>query len=140
MKRLVCVASVLALAATVDLILSPIHAQEEKTPTIKAAMKKLHGGDSSLRPTIAKALKAEQPDWAEVQKATKEFSKLAASLTKNNPPQGDKASWETLTKAFVENAKAMDQAAQKKDKDGTKAAHAKLGNCKSCHDAHRRKG
>jgi cytochrome c556 len=140
MKSLACVVSVLAFVAVVESIRSPAGAQEDKAPTIKAIMKKMHSGDTSLRPTIAKALKAEAPDWEEIQKATKEFSKFADSLAKNPPPRGEKESWEKLTKEFVANAHAMDESAKKKDKEGAKVAHSKLGNCKGCHDAHRKKG
>jgi hypothetical protein len=128
----------MAVLMTVVLATSPVEAQGDKTPTIKEIMGKLHKGTTSLRPALGKELKAEEPNWEEVQKQTKEFALLAASIGKNDPPMGEKASWEKLTKAYADTAKAMDAAAQKKDKKAALAAHGKLsGACLACHKAHR---
>jgi cytochrome c556 len=131
MKRLATVASVLAVLGIV-----PAFAQE-KTPTIKEVMTKLHRGADCLRARLGKALKAEAPAWDDVQQQTKEFARLAEALGKNRPPQGDKASWERLADEFGKQAKAMNEAAEKKSKAEVQATLAKLGNCATCHKAHK---
>ena len=54
---------------------------------------------------LKKALKAESPDWSDVQKLTKDFEKYGAFLEKNDPPRGEKADFEKLAKAYYKNAK-----------------------------------
>jgi hypothetical protein len=121
------------------LVVAALSAQEDKTPTIKEVMKKLHKGNDCLRAKIDKGLKAGEPDWDTVQKETKEFKQMAEALPKNEPPKGTKEAWEKIAKEFVTNATAMDDAAKKKDKKAAQAAHGKMGNaaCKSCHTAHK---
>jgi hypothetical protein len=131
MKRLASVASVLTVLA-----IAPAFAQE-KTPTIKEVMTKLHRGADCLRARLGKALKAEAPAWDEVQQQTKEFAKLAEALAKNKAPQGEKESWERLADEFGKQAKALNEAAEKKSKLEAQAALAKLGNCATCHKAHK---
>ena len=110
-----------------------------KTPTIKEIMAKLHRGPRCLRTVIARDLKAADPDWGEIEKETREFVKLVGELRKKSPPVGTKESWEQLTQVFLDNAKAMASAAQKHDKPAALRAHARMGNCKTCHDAHKPK-
>jgi hypothetical protein len=131
MKRLAGMASVLAV-----LVIAPAFAQE-KTPTIKEVMTKLHRGADCLRARLGKALKADAPAWGDVQQQTREFARLAEALGKNKPPQGDKESWERLTDEFGKLSKAMNEAAEKKSKPDAQAALAKLGNCATCHKAHK---
>jgi hypothetical protein len=106
--------------------------------TVKDVMKKAHAGTNSLLANIGKDLKDDDPDWSDIQKETKELVDLGTALGKNDPPKGDKSSWDSLTKAYVANAKALDGAAQKKDKATAQSYQAKLaGSCKACHMAHR---
>jgi cytochrome c556 len=111
---------------------------EEKVPTIKEIMDKLHKGANPPIILIKRNLQSADPDWEEIQKQTKDFAEMVAALEKNDPPKGDKGSWTRLTRQYIANAKAMDAAAQKMDKRETLKAQAKLaGSCTTCHKAHR---
>lgn len=120
------------------LTLGPAAAQDEKTPTIKEAMDKLHKGGNSLLASIGKQFNAQPTPWTRIQKSTKDVVILGAALAKNEPPRGDKESWQRLANAYFTNAKAMDDAAQAQDLAQTKAARGRLArSCKACHDAHK---
>jgi hypothetical protein len=132
------VVTTLALLTGMALTLRTSNAEDEKTPPIKEIMTKAHKGGNSLIQTIGKELKAAEPAWTDVQKKTKELVKLGTALGKNEPPKGEQASWEKLTKEYLQNAKALDEAANKKDKASALASHKKLtGACASCHKAHK---
>jgi len=127
------VLGLLALAAA-----GPAAAPDQKTPTIKQVMDKLHKGANPPIARLRKELQADEPDWAAIQKTTKDFVILGAALAKNEPPKGNKESWARLAKQYFDYAKAMDDAAEQKDKAATLAAHAKLrGSCAACHRAHK---
>jgi len=138
MMRFISGASPIMILAMLALVIGRVEADGKKTPTIKEIMAKLNkpGG---LHPTLATELKTDQPDWLEIQKQTKEFVQYALDLAKNEPRKGDKESWLRMTKAYAENAKALEAAAQKKDAPAAKEAHARLGGtaCSACHKAHR---
>jgi hypothetical protein len=135
MKRLACaLAGFIGIAVTA---LGPTFA-EDKIPTIKEIMDRLHKGANPPIILIKRSLQSGDPDWGEIQKQTKEFVDLGKALGKNDPPMGDKASWTKLTKQYLENAKGMDAAAQKNDKRETLRYQAKLaGSCTTCHKIHR---
>lgn len=106
--------------------------------SIKDVMSKAHKGSGSLLPTLGKELKADSPPWTDIQKQVKELVDLGETLAKNDPPKGEKASWKKQTEQYVKNAKALQDAAEKKNASDAKAAHAKLaGSCKACHQAHK---
>jgi cytochrome c556 len=137
MKSFVFTSAVLVcgglLAATIHAAAFP-----NKTPTIKEIMTKLNKDASSLTPAVGKALRAAEPDWSEIQQQTQQFAELAEALGKNGPPKGSKESWEKLTAGYLETAKALNKAAQDKDKRAALSAHAKLRtSCLACHRAHR---
>jgi hypothetical protein len=129
-----------ALSLALVVVLAGTALAQEKLPTIKDIMSRLNkpGG---LYPAISKELKADDTDWDDVQESTKTFAKLAAALGKNTPPKGDPESWTKLTKEYADNARALDEAAAKKDRTAANAARARLGGdaCKSCHKAHMKK-
>ena len=138
MKRLSHVVTTLVLLTGMALTLTTSKADEEKTPTIKEIMTKAHKGGKSLIQMVGKELKADEPDWADLQKKTKELVKLGTALGKNEPPKGEKASWEKLTKEYLKNAKALEDAAKKQDKAAALASQKKLtGACASCHKQHK---
>ncbi len=138
MKRLAHASACLALLALMCLALAPAGAQDEKVPDIKAIMGKLNKGPRAMTATLRKDLADDEPDWNKVQKDAKEFARLAKMMSKNEPPKGEKESWEKLTKQYAEYAKALSEAADKKDKAAAKAAHGKLSTaCKSCHSQHK---
>jgi cytochrome c556 len=126
----------LAMAA----ILAAAAPGQDKTASIKEIMSRLNkpGG---IYPSISKELKADDTDWDEVHDQAKTFAKLAAQLGKDTPPVGTPESWAKLTKEYADNARALEDAAAKKDRTAANAARARLGDasCKSCHTAHRKK-
>lgn len=131
-------AAILAVLAGLTAWLAPSGADEKKEPTIKAIMTKAHKGGDSLIAGIGKDLKESEPDWADVLKSSKELATLGTALGKNEPPLGEKESWEKLTKAYQVKAKALVAAAEKKDKDDATAAHKTLSmTCAGCHKAHK---
>jgi cytochrome c556 len=129
-----------ALSLTLAAVLAGTALAQDKVPTIKEIMGRLNkpGG---LYPTISRELKADDTDWAEVQQDTRSFAKLAAELGKNAAPKGDPESWAKLTKEYADNARALEDAAGKKDRAAATAARGRLGSrsCKTCHDAHKNK-
>ena len=130
MVALVSLASWLAIA----------DAQDAKPPTVKEIMKKANFRDGSLCPLLGRALKVDEPNWDEVQREAHLFATLVSALGQNDPPRGDKASWQQLTKTYGAAAKELDDAAQRKDRASALAAHAKVANpatCNGCHKVHR---
>jgi cytochrome c556 len=139
MKRSLVGFSLLAFAGMAIVVGSSAFA-DDKTPTIKQVMGKLTKGPKSLTPTIGKELKSAKPNWTTIQAQSAEFATLASALCLNDPPKGDKASWDSLAKAYSDDAKALDTAAQAKDKAGALSAHEKLAkSCMGCHKVHKGK-
>ncbi len=133
-------AALAAVLVGLAVTLGPSGAEEKKDPSIKEIMTKAHKGADSLIGKLTRELKADTPEWEPIQKQTKELAELGASLSKATPPQGEKESWEKLTKAYVANAKEMVEAAGKKDKDTTAADVMKVTKmCANCHMAHKPK-
>jgi cytochrome c556 len=140
MKSLVCGVSVLSLLAVAILATTPAGAEDEKTPSIKHVMNKLHKGANSPLGHLKTALKSDSPDWRKVQKSSKQFVALGSTLAKNEPPKGDRAGYEMLANAYHDDAKALDDAAAKEDLAATRSAFGKLStSCKDCHTAHKGK-
>jgi cytochrome c553 len=112
---------------------------DDKTPSIKDIMTKAHKGGDSLIEKLGKELKADEPKWDDVQKETKELVDLGSALGKNDPPKGEKESWAKLTKQYVDEAKVLDGAAQKKDKAAAAEAQKTLKTyCAACHKEHKK--
>ena len=140
MSRRWCGAALAALLVGLAASWTPSSAEDDKEPSIKAIMTKAHKGGDSLLFTVGKELKAADPDWADIQKKSKELVKLGTALSKNEPPKGEKASWEKLTKAYVDTAKQLDAASKAKEKTKAVNAQAKLTKmCMNCHKAHKGK-
>ena len=113
-------------------------AEDDKDPSIKEIMTKAHKGGNSLLSTVGKDLKSAEPNWDDVQTKTKELVKLGKSLGKNDPPKGDKESWEKLTKSYLDTAKQLDDAVRAKEKSKAVTAHSKLTKmCAACHKVHK---
>jgi len=109
-------------------------------PTIKQIMQKAHKPGTGLLTEIGASLKMDEPDWDEIQSHTKDLIELGKGLSKNDPPKGDKASWEKYTKGYVDLVTALDTAAKKKDRKGAQAIHTQINMaCKDCHQAHQKK-
>jgi len=131
MRKLVTAAALLIAVVTGAV------ASQDKTPDISTIMKKLNGKAKGLHGKAKVELNAASQNWEDLAKLSKEYRKLAESLGKNDPPKGEKASWEKLTKQYVDNVKKLDEAIGKKDKDAALKAHGAISkSCKACHDAH----
>jgi cytochrome c556 len=137
MKRFTWVTAVFVLVSLMRVGTIPADGGK-KSPTVKEIMGKLNKGPTALTPALGKALKAAEPDWEKILEQTKTYIEQVGDLAKNDAPKGTKESWEKLTKAYAENAKALNEAAKKKDVQAAKTAQAKLaGSCRVCHMAHR---
>jgi hypothetical protein len=115
-------------------------ADADKEPDIKEIMKRAN------RPTgiyfnLKKDLEDEEPDWNEMSTEARELARLAAGLSKQKPPKGDKEAWTKRARAYAEDAKSLSQAVAKKDKKAARAAITRMGGntCKNCHAAHKAK-
>jgi hypothetical protein len=140
MTRLWWVTGFLVLLAGAGLTRNATSADEEKEPTIKEIMTKAHKGGNSLIQKLGKELKADDPEWETIQKQTKELVKLGTSLGKNDPPKGEKESWEKLTKEYLENAQSLEKSAKDKNKEkATEVQKTLTKSCMACHKAHKGK-
>jgi cytochrome c556 len=137
MKSLICGVSMLALVVMGGLASRQAGAADEST-TPEVVMKKLFAGKTSANGILKAQLKGETPDWAKVKKAAETFTKYGPALGKNDPPRGEKASWDKLTKALADASKELDAAAKKEDLKKTNEVVKKIGaSCKGCHEAHK---
>jgi len=128
---------VAAMAAAFAL-LTVFSAGAADNPDIETIMKKVNAKKGGLHAALMSDLKAGTVDWDAASKKSKEYYDLVSSLGKNDPPKGDKKSWEKLTKDYTDNAKALADACGKKDKSGATGALGKISNsCMTCHRAHR---
>src|SRR5437660_7605067 len=91
MKRILWGAGVLGLLLGASVALS-----QDKNPTVKEIMTRAHKGSGSVLTLLGRELKAEEPNWSDVQKQTKELLTLGGSLGKNEPPKGSTESWQRL--------------------------------------------
>jgi cytochrome c556 len=118
--------------------LAHLGAADDKVPSVEDIMKMVNKKKGGLHSDVAELLKAGSPDWATLQDKTKKYAAMADFLGKNDPPQGDKSSWDKLTKAYAAEAKTLNAAADKKDKAAATAAMGKLQkSCMGCHKLHR---
>src|SRR5207302_1714307 len=79
---------------------------------IRDIMAKLTRGPQSLGNRIGDELKTDLPPWDELQSQTKEYVRLASSLTSHDPPKGSKESWTQLTASFSDSATTLDRSVQ----------------------------
>src|SRR4051794_23539529 len=138
MKRIGTLVGALALALGLGWMLSDTQAQEKKDLTIKQIMAKAHKGGDALLSKIGKELGGDTVPWKDVDTQAEELVKLGKALAASTPKKGDKASWDELTAKYTDNAKALEKAAHKEDKNAAQTALKALkGSCKACHDAHK---
>jgi hypothetical protein len=134
---------ILAAAALAGLLLADfgadrLAAADDKVPTIEDIMQAVNKKKGGLHSDVGDALKMGSVDWDAVQKKTKSYAAMAEFLGKNDPPKGSKASWDKLTKTYADDAKALNAAAEKKDKSTLATMHKKLsGECAACHKQHK---
>src|SRR4051812_32430243 len=110
MKRVVCTGGVLAAFIAAALISGRAGAEDESA-TLKSVMGKLHKGANSPFIQLKTQLKSASPNWAEVQKETKQLVELGGSLSKFEPPRGEASGYKSLATNYYNNAKALDAAA-----------------------------
>jgi cytochrome c556 len=139
MRPLFCVAGVLAVLLMAGLVSGPAGAtSDDETPSIKKVMSKLHKGKTAPLSVLKTALKGESPDWTKVQKEAKTYATYSAAMPKNDPPRGDKASYETLAKALASAGKSLEESAEKEELKGSRDALKKItSSCMPCHKDHR---
>lgn len=138
MKKLFCVVLVLSVTGASGLAIRIARSDDEKTPTIKEVMQKLHKGPNAELAKLKKDLAASSLDWSDIQAKAKEFETYGEALCKNDPPKGEKDDWKKLADAYFETAKKLNASAKSEDADGVKAACAKISNsCAACHKAHK---
>jgi cytochrome c556 len=134
MLRFAGLCAALGLVAVVMAL--PVSA-DDKAPSIEEIMKKLHGKTGSHK-VVGKSLDAAELDWEAIAKHAKIYADLSASLEKNTPEKGDKKAWDKLAQAYAKDAKALSEAAAKKDKEAAKAVFGRLKeSCDACHENHR---
>jgi cytochrome c556 len=138
MKKLSCVLSVLGVMTLSSLATQFAKSDDEKTPTIKEVMQKLHKGPNAALAKLKKDLAADSLDWKDIQAKTNEFETFGAALPKNDPPKGKIDDWKKLADSYYDNVKKLNASAKEEDKDGVKTAFSKISNaCAACHKAHR---
>ena len=119
MRPLFCAGGVLAVLLMAGLVAATAGPSSgDETPTIKKVMQTLHKGKTSPLNTVKTALKGDSPDWSKVQKEAKIFATFGAALPKNDPPRGDKASYEKLAKAYASASEDLESSAKKEDLSG----------------------
>ncbi len=139
MKSLLSALSVMAFVVIAGLVAGHVDAaRQSEVPSIKKIMGKLHKGKDAAGSVLKKSLAKSVPDWDEIKKSTKVFATYGPSLAKNDPPKGEKASFEKLATAYGKNCEALEKAAEGEDLAAVKAAFGKIGgSCAACHKAHR---
>jgi cytochrome c556 len=86
------------------------------------------------------AAQAKKGNWESIQKQTDDWLEVAKTLSSQDPPKGDKASWKALTDKYAATVKSIDAAADKKDAAGLNKGLAQIGAmCQGCHTKHRPK-
>src|SRR5262245_14526433 len=130
--------ALLALLLALAGLSARLDAQGDKPPAIKDVMRKVNS-PTGIYFGLARDLKDEPPAWDEIQQQTRLIVQHVDGLARATPPKGDMESWQRLTKAYAEQARALDQAARRMDRAAALAAHARMGNaaCMACHKAHR---
>jgi len=115
-----------------------VGAQGDKVPDIKEVMGKLNK-PTGIYFSMTRELREQAPDWDELKQNARVLAQLSAGLARTTPPKGDKASWNSLVKVYIDNAQAAQAAVQKMDKAATQAALARMGEpaCRNCHKVHR---
>ena len=101
-------------------------ADDDASLSVKEIMIRAHKGGDCVLMTVGKGLRANDPQWETLQKKTGELVKLANGLAKNDPPHGEKSSWVTFSKRYLDNATALDAAVKNKERDNAVKAQKKL--------------
>jgi hypothetical protein len=116
----------LALTLLAALAVAPLALAEAKKAkySVKDVMQQVHKGEDNIGKRINRGT-ASAEDLAKM-------VEYYSSLPLNDPPRGDKASWQEKTAALV---KAADEL--KAGRANALDHYKKAANCKACHDAHK---
>jgi cytochrome c556 len=113
-------------------------AADDKPASIKDIMTKAHKRGTGILMVVGTELRKPSPDFDALAPKTKQLADLGGQLAKNDPPKGEKESWQKLCKQYEDTAKALNDAVTAKDAASAKTAQGKLGkSCMACHQAHR---
>lgn len=117
---------VIAVILGASFILTPIALRAAQKPkyTVKDIMKAINKGDDNIGKRAAKG-QASPEDLAKM-------VEYYESLPLNDPPRGDKSSWEHKTAALLAAAKDL-----KAGKPNALQAYKEAANCKACHTEHK---
>jgi hypothetical protein len=127
-----------AAVLSADPVVSGQDKKSEKTPDIKTIMNEGHKGTESFLVQIGTEAKGAK--WEDALMHAKALNVFGEALGKNNPPKGEKASWEKLAKKYNENTKAVLGAVEKKDATATSTAVKTIrDSCAECHKSHKGK-
>jgi hypothetical protein len=121
---------------------SLLAADEPKDPPpFLKVMEDNFSGKKNVHRALKKAVDADAIDWGEVGNLCKQYATAANHVgahAKTKPEKGDDKSWAKLTEQFCAQAKELETAVAKKDKDQIKGAIEKLHDtCEACHENHR---
>ena len=111
--------------------------KDEKKLTTKQIMGAGHKGADALFGKVQAAVKAKK--WEDAAEPAKELAANGSIFPKAKPPKGDDESWKKLAGKYADDTKALAEAVDKKDEAAAKKAMTGIGNCKTCHDAHKGK-
>jgi cytochrome c556 len=110
-------------------------------PKLKSIMTKIGKGPQSLQESLKTDLKQEPVSWDTIEPKAKEYASVASEIGQQDPPRGQKDSWQKLSQVFADSASELSKAAQANNRDDTLAALDNLGgSCMSCHRQHRMMG
>jgi hypothetical protein len=140
MRRLKTTRALALLASVVTLPCSAAvrRSDDPPPPPIKEVMATLNKGPQALTSSIGRNLDKAKPDWRTLAEQCSEYIVNVEHLGKNVPPRGEPASWERLTRSYLDNAKAMETAVKARDRTAALAAHQKLERaCARCHVSHK---
>lgn len=138
-RRIYC-AAVMALTGlgVIGLNLASAGTALTRAKTVKEVMEALNKGPKSEGAKLKAALAAKTPNWDAIQASTTQYADLGPQLGENDPPKGNKESWQTHSETFAAQTKALGAAADQKDLAATKTAFQKISmSCMGCHRAHR---
>jgi hypothetical protein len=115
-----------------------VSADDEKLPSISEIMKKAHKKTDGYLDKLTAEAKGGK--WDDAKDDAKSLLLAGEALGKNTPPKGEAKSWEKLTAKYVESAKGVSEAVEKKDsKAVTDSIGAIRKSCGACHSAHKGK-
>ncbi|HKB01931.1 MAG TPA: cytochrome c [Gemmataceae bacterium] len=110
-------------------------------PPFLKIMEDNFSGKKNVHRALKKAVDSDPTDWADVDKFMKQYGEAAAHVgkhAKSKPEKGDDKSWSKLTAQFASEAKELQAAVGKKDKETAKNILGKLNEtCEACHENHR---